>query len=157
MRYAPSNKALADWTTALMLSRTPAVAHGAALRCLACLMDPRLRAAMAVPQPPPLLQGLVRGCLLVRACAVALLAPPSLWPTVRGGWGGEGAGAGECKGGAGTAWHLGWVGWGGALGFRGSGPGPGPGWVGGVFWVLGIWLRVGGEGEGAEGAGQGGV
>ena len=97
MRYAPSNKALADWTTALMLSRTPAVAHGAALRCLACLMDPRLRAAMAVPQPPPLLQGLVRGCLLVRACAVALLAPPSLWPKVRGGWGGGGGGGGRVQ------------------------------------------------------------
>ncbi|KAF8524797.1 hypothetical protein BU17DRAFT_84290 [Hysterangium stoloniferum] len=74
------NKVLAARTVELLLYRVPEVLKPLGRIVVSCLMGDRLRNAVCVPPPPPLLQKFVKGALRARGFVIRHFALPRLMP-----------------------------------------------------------------------------
>ncbi|KAF8946087.1 hypothetical protein BGZ47_001355 [Haplosporangium gracile] len=83
MVYAPSNVAIAQATTGLLLSKAPKALHPLGRHVVSSLLTDRLRTAFAIPNPPRGLTTFILGIFKVRRYFVQYFLLPKRYPSFR--------------------------------------------------------------------------
>ncbi|KAK5822220.1 hypothetical protein F5H01DRAFT_289299, partial [Linnemannia elongata] len=83
MVYAPSNVAIAQATTSLLLSKSPKVIHPLGRHIVSSLLTDRLRTAFAIPNPPRGLTTFILGVFKLRRFFIQYLLLPKWYPNFR--------------------------------------------------------------------------
>ncbi|KAF9137017.1 hypothetical protein BGX30_010628 [Mortierella sp. GBA39] len=83
MVYAPSNVAIAQATTGLLLSKSPKALHPFGRHIVSSLLTDRLRTAFAIPNPPRGLTTFIMGVFKLRRFFIQYFLLPKKYPNFR--------------------------------------------------------------------------